>query len=207
MCISILDDTGPNNFTAGKIIDSVFVECNCRMADFSYSNLSGSVFVNANLKKASFQNANLAQVNFTGANLRDADLTHTTISESQLRSARSIQNAKLPNRTRGRDRNLIDNGHAHCGTSNLTPWYIQNGDILIMPLKEDHTNCRFVLQSSSIHGTMSQRVSLKDVWDGSYWKNSSVELHFRRSSGVSLELSGHYNNGTVLKKETSSMSE
>ena len=205
--ISILDEIEASNFIAGKIVDSLFVECNCRMADFSYSNLSGSVFVNANLKNVSFRNADLIRVNFTGANLRNADLTNTNISDRQLRSARSIQNAKLPNGTRGRDRNPIDNGNPHCGISDVAPWHIQNGDILVMTSKEDRNDCRFVLQSNSIHATMSQRVSLEGVWDGSYWRNSSVELHFRRSSGVSLELCGQYSNNTVLKKEISSKSE
>ena len=190
-----------------KILDSSFTRCNCRMADFSFANLSGSVFVNANLKNVSFRNADLAQVDFTGANLRNADFTDTTISESQLRRARSIQNAKLPNGTLARDRNLLENGNAHCGISHVTAWYVQSGDILVMVSKEDRNNCRFVLQSNSTHAMMSQRVSLKNIWDGNYWTNSSVELSFHRSHGVSLELVGQHKNGTVLRKEISSKSE
>lgn len=174
------------------------------MADFSYSNLSGSVFVNANLKDASFRNADLSQVDFSGANLQNVDLMDTTISDSQLQSARSIQNAMLPNGTLGRDRNLIENGNAQCDIANIAPWFIQNGHILIMIFKEDRKNCRFVLHPNSTNAMMSQRISLTDVWDGNYWTNSSVELEFRRSSGISLELYGRHSNGTILIKEISS---
>lgn len=67
-----------------------------KMADFSSSDLSFT-----NLKKANLEEANLTNVNFYGANLRNAnltnvDLTGSNITNRQIRQAKSIYGAKLP---------------------------------------------------------------------------------------------------------------
>jgi uncharacterized protein YjbI with pentapeptide repeats len=170
------------------------------MANFSYANLSGSVFWNANLKNVSFQNADLTYADFSGSNLRDADFTNTTITDSQLQSALSIRNAKLPNGTLGRARNLIKNGDANCNIKSLHPWHLQNGSITVVASKKNLNDCQFVLQSNGIGATMSQRIRLWDVWDSTLWTTSNVELHLYNSSGVSIELNSLSNNGTVIQK-------
>jgi uncharacterized protein YjbI with pentapeptide repeats len=175
---------------------------NCKMVDFSYANLSGSVFWNVNLMNASFHSVDLTEVNFSGANLLNSDLTNTTITNRQLQSARSIRNAKLPNGTLGRDRNLIVNGDATCIMKSLHPWYVTYGSIAVVPSRVNPNDCQFVLQFNGIGAAMSQRINLVDVWDSTLWTNSNVELHMYSSNGVSIELNSLSSNGTFIRRQT-----
>ena len=174
------------------------------MADFSYTNLTTTTFRNANLKNVSFQHAHLAEVNFSRANLWNADFTNTTITERQLQSALSIRNAKLPNGTLGRVRNLIKNGDANCNIPVVDLWHVQNGKITVIPSKKNANDCQFVLNSYEIGAMMWQRINLVKIWDADVWPDSNVELHFHRSSEVSIELHALNNNGTILHQAFSS---
>jgi uncharacterized protein YjbI with pentapeptide repeats len=196
-----------SNFRHANMPHTIFEKCECRRVDFSYANLSGSVFWNANLENVSFQNADLAYVNFSGANLWNADFTNTTITDSQLQSALSIRNAKLPNGTLGRARNLIKNGDANCNIKSLYPWHVQNGSIMVVASKKNLNDCQFVLQSNVIGATMSQRIHLGDIWDSTLWTTSNVELHLNNSSGISTNIYGLSNNGTVIQKKLYSIVE
>jgi uncharacterized protein YjbI with pentapeptide repeats len=201
----LIADFPSSNFRYAKMAHTIFEKCNCWRIDFSYANLVESIFWNANLKGTLFKNADLTKVNFTGANLRNADLTNTTITDRQLQSARSIRNAKLPNGTLGRARNLIKNGDANCNITSLHPWHVQNGSIAVVASKKNLNDCQFVLQSNEISATMSQRINLMNVWDSTLWTDSTVELHLYNSSGVSVELNGLDKNGTVIQKKLSSI--
>jgi uncharacterized protein YjbI with pentapeptide repeats len=196
-----------SNFRHAQMNHVIFEKCDCQRVDFSYANLVGSVFCNANLRSASFQNAVLTQANFSHANLCDADFTNTTITDSQLQSALSIRNAKLPNGTLGRTQNLIENGDANCNIKSLYPWQVQNGNIVVVASKRNPNDCQFVLKSHVIGATMSQRILLVDLWDFTIRTDSNVELHFYHSSGVSIKLNGLSNNGTVIHTEVHSMVE
>jgi uncharacterized protein YjbI with pentapeptide repeats len=157
-------------------------------------------FTGANLKGSSFHDATLSNANFSLANLQNADLTNTTISDSQLQSALSIRNAILPNGTLGQGRNIVKNGVANCNISLADHWKVQNGNITVMPSKEDRSECQFTLQSIPTGAIMSQQMDLLDIWDSSFWTSSNVELQAHMSSGVSMKLSGKDSNGRVLNK-------
>ena len=141
---------------------------------------------------------------FTGdlsyANLQDTDLTNTTITDSQLQSALSIRNAKLPNGTLGLGRNLVRNGDADCNISLIDHWRIHNGSIAVTSSTKDQNQCQFSLQSAANGATMSQRINLVDIWDSSFWENSSVELHAQISGNVSLELISESSHGKLVNK-------
>ena len=157
------------------VTDALFVQCNCRMADFTSTNLTATTFSMANLKNVSFRNAILTNVNFFRANLWNADLTNTTITDRQLQSARSIRNARLPNGTLGRAQNLIDHEFIY---SRL----VKNSNVT----------------------AIQQRINLAKFWDPDHWPDSSVELHFCRISGLSIELRTLDSNGRVLHRQFSS---
>ncbi len=189
-----------SNFRQAQMTHTKFEKCDCRMADFSYANLSGSLFWNTNLRSASFRNADLTDVSFYGANLRNADFTNTTITDGQLESARSIRNAKLPNGTLGHGRNMIKNGDANCNITSLHPWHVHNGSIAVVPSETNPNDCRFILQSNVTSATMSQRISLVNVWDSTLWMSSTVELFVYNSSGISTKLFGLNNDGAIIQK-------
>jgi uncharacterized protein YjbI with pentapeptide repeats len=161
-------------------------------------------FTGANLKSSSFHGAVLNDTNFSLANLQNADFTNTTISWSQFQSALSIRNAKLPNGTLGQGRNSVKNGDANCNISPIDHWKVKNGNITVMPSKENRGECQFTLQSIATRAIMSQQMDLVDIFDSSFWVNSNVELQANMSSGVSMELSGKNSNGTVLNKHITS---
>ncbi len=181
-------------FDYADMAHTIFVRCICNRVDFSY----------ANLKNSSFYSAELSNANFSLANLQNADFTNTNITDSQLQSALSIRNAKLPNGTLGRGQNLVKNGDANCNISLVDHWKVQNGNITVMPSKEDRDECQFTLQSFATGAIMSQRITLVGIWDSSFWRYSKVELQGHMSSGVSMELSGKNNNGIILNKNITS---
>jgi hypothetical protein len=106
----------------------------------------------------------------------------------------------LPNGTLGQGRNLVKNGDANCNISLVDNWEVQNGNIMVVPSKEDGSQCQFTLQSFATGAIMSQRITLVGIWDSSFWIFSNVELQAHMSNGVCMELSGKTSNGTVLKK-------
>ena len=166
---------------------TIFKQCNCGEIDFSYANLEGS----------SFHSADLTNTSFSFANLKDVDFTNTTITDIQLQSALSIRNAKLPNGTVGRDKNLINNGDANCNISLIDHWQIENGNIAVMISKEQQNKCQFSLQSIETGATMSQIIDLKSVWNSTIWKHSNIELRADMSDGLTIELNGINSNGKV----------
>jgi hypothetical protein len=110
-----------------------------------------------------------------------------------LQNALSIRNAKLPNGTLGRGRNLFKNGNANCNISLANHWQAKNGSIIIVATKENPGQCHFSPQLKAIGAIMSQRIALVDIWNSSFWTDSSVEWEAQMSNGVSIELIGKSN--------------
>jgi uncharacterized protein YjbI with pentapeptide repeats len=190
----IVEDSSTSNFRQANMAHTIFVDCKCNDVDFTY----------ANLKNASFRGATLHESNFSFANLQEADFTNTTITDSQLRSALSIRDAKLPNGTLGHGHNLVKNVDADCNITLSKDWEVQNGIIAVIASKENRSDYQFSLQSLVTGAVMSQRIVLAQFWNSSIWTNSIVELQAHRSSGVSIELSGINSTGTILNKNVAS---
>lgn len=152
------------------------------MADFSSTNLTATTFSKANLKNVSFRNALLIDVDFSQANLCNADLTNTTITDKQLQSALSIRNARLPNGTLGRARNLLHHSNSNCKNMPVSTQHVRNVNVTVL----------------------RQRIKLIDVWDADNWPDSNVEFHFHRIDGIAIELRALDANGTILHQQFSS---
>ena len=127
-------------------------------------------------------------------------MSKTNITDRQLQRALSIRNAKLPNQTLGQGRNLLKNGDANCGIPLQDHWQVINGSILVMTSNTNQTQCQFFLRSTTIGAAMSQKISLVDVYDASFWINSGIELRAEMSDGVSIELVSKNNDHLVLEK-------
>ena len=132
-----------------------------------------------------------------------ADFTDTNISDKQLRSALSIQDALLPNGTRAQDKNLINNGQADCNIPLIDSWELERDAVTVeLSNKNNNTNCQFTLKSLATEATMVQRVNLSEKWDSSSWPYSQAILSARMSVGVSIQLKGVNTYGTVSGRQT-----
>jgi uncharacterized protein YjbI with pentapeptide repeats len=174
--------------------NTIFEKCELGKTDFSY----------ANLKNSSFHSATLIEANFFLTNLENTDFTDSTITDDQLQSALSIRNAKLPNGTIGKGRNLVKNGDANCNISLGNHWQVEIGNIAVVVFRNDRNQCRFSLQSVATGAIMSQRIALVDIWDSSFWTFSNVELGAQISNGVSIELIGKKSNDIVVDRRIAS---
>ena len=188
------------SFTYATILSTNFENTSAVEADFSYANLFNSAFRNCNLKRAKFIGANLTNVSFHGANLYQANLTDTHISDDQLHSALSIQETILPNGTRSRDKNLIQNGRAGCHTALVEAWELKAGDVSIEVSEKSGSsaNCQFTLRTVAPEAILEQRISLSDKWDSNSWPHSHVQLSARMSTGVAIQLRGVGRDDLVL---------
>jgi uncharacterized protein YjbI with pentapeptide repeats len=157
-----------------------------------------SIFIHANARETTFNGADLTNVNFSLANLHKADFTNTSITESQLRSALSIRDARLPNGTLGRDSNLIKNGHADCNISFVDHWQLKKGNISTMKLDTDPNNCHFVPRSDATEDIMSQKINLALYWNPTFWKYCRAVLSARMTNDVTIQLNGMNNKEKIL---------
>jgi hypothetical protein len=170
-------------------------------ARFDRANLTMSSFKNANAKGAVFNSANLIDVNFAFANLQNADFMNTMVTDSQLKSALSIQNARLPNGTLGQDTPLIKNGNADCSIAVAKNWQLKMGAVTTVVSRIDESNCIFALRSNDIGATMSQRVNPSGAWNQSLWKTLRVTLRARMTSRVSIQMEARSRTGKVLDQQ------
>lgn len=167
--------------------------------------MSNSSFINSNIKRAIFKGADLTNVSFHGANLYKTNFIGTKISDEQLHSALSIQDAILPNGTRSHDNNLINNGQADCDILLDDSWESERGAINIeMSEDNNNTNCQFTLKSLATEATMLQRVNLSEKWDSSSWPYSQAILSARMSKGVIIQLTGINTYGVVSARQIAS---
>ena len=181
--------------------NDTFERSRCMLARFDNADLSMSSFWRANAKGASFNGANLLDVDFSRANLQEADLTNTGITDGQLLSALSIRDARLPNGTLGRDRSLIENGHADCRQSPYPHWQWQTGQIIPVVSGADLTECHFTVPANTTEASMSQRIDLTRVWDSTFWVSSRAVLYARMAGTVSVQMSATNSSGSVLDKK------
>ncbi|CAF4987214.1 unnamed protein product, partial [Rotaria sp. Silwood1] len=125
------------------------------------------------------------------------------MNDSQLRSAISIRDARLPNWTHGRDSNLVKNGYANCNISLLGIWHIHIGIIVIQTFENDSGDCHFTLQSNLNKAIMSQRIDLASVWDPDAWLWAAAILSARITNGVHIQMIGLCSNGTIVDQKVS----
>jgi uncharacterized protein YjbI with pentapeptide repeats len=133
--------------------------------------------------------ADLSNVSFLHANLYKADFSNANITDMQLDSALSIQNALLTDREPAQDKNLISNGQADCNIALVDNWILQTGNITTMISDKDVSKCHFVLQSYNMGATMLQRTGLPN-WDPNVWSYTQAVLSASMSIGVSIQLTG-----------------
>lgn len=162
------------------------------------ANLGNASFYHSNAKRALFNFATLTGVNFSLANLYEAEFVYTTITNEQLESALSIQDALLPDETRANGQNLISNDEASCNISRENGWKLQNGSVVAVQSNHDNSSCEFILQTISTGATMYQRINLSNKWDSTNWPYSRVVLRANLSVGISMELRGIRHNNQPL---------
>ncbi|CAF3425074.1 unnamed protein product [Rotaria socialis] len=177
-----------------------FGQANTILARFDDANLNYSNFSHANIKRASFVRANLNEVEFSRANLYKVNFNGTNITDKQLHSALSIQDALLPNKTLAQDANLIKNGQHDCTSSAINGWTLQSGNVSKVMFGKNEINCQFTLQSISTGATIHQRVILSGIWDSSSWPYSQAVLRANMSIGVTMQLRGIDSNDLVLAR-------
>ena len=181
-----------------------FIQARRMLVHFLNANLSMSTFWLANAKSTRFSSTQLGLVNFTLANLQKTDFSKTSITDEQLKSALSIRNARLSNKTLGRDRNLIKNGNADCNRSITDSWLLENGKVIPMRTNENSSKCHFILQSLETGAIMLQRVNLSGIWNSNLWPYSHAVLNAQMGIGVSIQMRGLNDMGNVLDQRNSS---
>ena len=182
-----------------------FVQARRMLVHFVSANLSMSTFWHSNAKGARFSRADLKLVNFTLANLQKTEFSKTSATDEQLKSALSIRNARLSNKTLGRDRNLIRNGNADCNSSITDSWLLQTGTVILTRSTKNKNKCHFILQSLDTGAIMLQRVNLSDIWNPDFWPYSHAVLNAQMGIGVSIQIRGLDNIGEILGQRSSSM--
>ena len=181
-----------------------FVQARRMLVQFVSANLSMSTFWRANVKGTRFISTNLKMVNFSLANLQKTEFSKTLITDKQLKSALSIRNARLSNKTLGRDRNLIENGNADCNSSITDSWLLQTGTVILTRSTKNKNKCHFTLQSLDTGAIMLQRVKLSDSWKSDFWPYSHAVLNAQMGIGVSIQMRGLNNIGKILDQRNSS---
>ncbi|CAF3233557.1 unnamed protein product [Rotaria sp. Silwood2] len=189
------------DFRYAQISRTSFEQTSCTAARFDHANLSNATFRYADAKGASFIRIDLINVDFSHANLYKADFTGSNITDSQLRRALSVQDAKLPNGTLARDPNLINNGQANCNVSVVGSWKVEIGNVTAVMVDENITNCQFTLQSVATGATMSQLIDLSSNFHKNSWPHSQAVLNARMSIGVSIHLRGINSSGQILVQQ------
>lgn len=170
-------------------------------ASFLVTDLRNASFYYSNVKRASFDLGTLRGANFSKANLYEANFINSDITGEQLNSALSIQDALLRNRTRTKDKNLINNGGDNCNISRGDDWILQSGNVTVVESNHYGSYCGFVLQLDSSEAVLYQRVNLSNKWNSNDWPYSQVVLRANMSSGVSMELRAMNSNNQVRARE------
>ena len=169
---------------------------------FNSATLTSSNFSYSNIKLASFLISPLKEVDFSGTNLYTVHFNDSEMTDIQLRSALSIQDAVLPNGTLAHDKNLIENGQPDCNTSLINDWTLSNVNVTVIMSSVSKSNCQFTLQSLSSGAAMYQRVNLFDKWNPTSWPYSQAVLRASMSIGITMELRGFSSNNLVLSRQT-----
>ena len=176
-------------FTSAKLLRSRFEKCWCQQIDFTGADFKNSIFKNAKLTKS----------DFVSANFRNVDFSDAVLTSDQLQNALSIRNVRLPNGTLRYRENWLRNGEADCNRISLDYWRIDTGNVAVMLFND--SQCHFAVRSTAM---MSQRISVKDIWDSSFWRYSFVDFEAEMSDGVSIDLLGRNRNGTIISQQRTS---
>ncbi|CAF4186177.1 unnamed protein product [Rotaria sp. Silwood2] len=112
-------DLSHASFRGRYLVNSTFSESTVTGTNFQDSDLRDADFYKSSLSFLSFANARTSRSDFSRANLSGAD-----IKIDQLLDAFSMSGAILPNKTKGRNKNLLFNGDAEKCT---TQQWIING--------------------------------------------------------------------------------
>ncbi|CAF1356946.1 unnamed protein product [Rotaria sordida] len=112
-------DLSNASFHGRYLVNSTFSESTLTGMNFQHSDLRDVDFYKSSLSFSSFANARASGSDFSKANLFDAN-----IKIDQLLDAFSMSGAVLPNKTKGRNKNLLGNGDAEKCT---TQQWIING--------------------------------------------------------------------------------
>ncbi|CAF1371325.1 unnamed protein product [Rotaria magnacalcarata] len=189
------------SFSTTSASNTDFQQAYCVAASFNDVDLSSSRFLQSNLKRALFIETDLVNVSFLDANLYKANFSKTKITDRQLQSALSIQNAVLRNGTLARDTNLINNGQADCNIPLVNHWTLLTGNIITMKSDNTTSNCRFVLKALHASASMFQRLNLSTRWNSASWSYTQVVFSAQMSSNVSIELRGININDSVVARQ------
>lgn len=180
-----------------------FQKASCVAAFFREAFLINASFCHSNLKLASFSSVNVIEVNYFGANLYGTKFPLTDITDKQLKSALSIQDALLHNGIRTHDKNLIINkGEPNCNISHLNGWILGNGNVTAEMSNSSKNYCNYTLQTISTGATIYQRVNLSSKWDSTLWPYSHAVLRANMGIHVSMGLKGINSIGQVLYQQT-----
>lgn len=147
-----------------------------------------SSFWHSNLNYASFIDSNIKGIQLLGATLYNATFKNVNVKTAQLKSALSIQDVVLSNRTRIQDKNLINNGEHNCNISHINGWTLRSGNVTTLKVGQYNDFCEFTLQSISTNATIYQRVNLSNKWNSTLWPYSYTVLRADMSTGLSMEL-------------------
>lgn len=157
-------------------------------ASFKGTDLNYSSFWHSNLNYASFIDSNIKGIQLLGATLYNATFKNVNVKIAQIKSALSIQDVVLSNRTRIQDKDLINNGEHNCNISHINGWILRSGNVTTLKVGQYNDFCEFTLQSISTNATIYQRVNLSNKWNSTLWSYSYTVLRADMSTGLSMEL-------------------
>ena len=170
-------------------------------ADFHAADVTGSNFYRANLREARFDDAIMKNVNFNGTNLYKARAYSKNFDSQQLLPALSIYGMQMHNPIK-RDESLLRNGRADCDQEISVDWRIEgSGRVYCQNMTTEKTGFRLQPYLTE-DTTMSQRVSLENRWDVTYWKYAKLILKGKFTNGVEIHLNGLNSTTHVLIEET-----
>jgi len=142
------------NFNNAKAFYTNFTHADMSGCIFKWANLTGASFKKAFLSGASFENADVHNVDFTGAILVGANIT-----AGQLDVVLSITDAVLPDGSRGKNKNLVNNGNAQCTGINDTIFGWTNIENVFTNEDQFSTGC--VFQGTAINATLQQIIDIR----------------------------------------------
>lgn len=163
--------------------------CQLSYVDFSFANLKGATFEGG---------WPWEYLNFTGANLQYSKMNHIYFADESIRLLST--HGAVAIHTTLQDKNLIAAAPQSCDNMFLDEWDLEESNITSIFLQKTDYGCQFVLNSSFEKVVLSQRISLKSIWDKNAWPVSTALLKTIMSSGVTVELLG------VMNREENSLS-
>ena len=140
------------------------------------------------LEATTFHRPNIYKVNFSGVRYL----------KIWPESVFLMHDVFLPNGSRVKDVNLIDNGHADCNISLDANWIVSHGKVITQGSGINTSDCYFGLQSYDSGATMVQYYHLANTWDSCSWPYLKVILKAHMSDHVTIELAALNNDGQIL---------